>query len=79
MIVLTHDIKHRIRLANTPEKFATLLHELFMQASYGSKFHNLLGLASKMNEAAIETNDRQLFENIRSQLIDSLKFPILFL
>lgn len=79
MIVSTSQIRAEITVANTPQKLATVLHKWFMEAPDKSEFQNLIGLASKMNEAAIETNDDQLFENIRSQLIDSLKSPILFL
>lgn len=79
MIVSTEKIKWQIKLANTPEKMDTLLHELFMKAPYGSTFQNTIGLASQVNQICLENNDLELFRHLRHDLLNSFKFPILFL
>lgn len=79
MIVFTKHIRQQILEADTPVVLGVVLHDLFMQASYGSKMHNLLGLASNMNDVAHVTQNREMFENLKRQLIEAFKFPILFL
>ena len=50
-----------------------------MLSSYKSKFNNLIGLASTINETARDTMNDEMFNNLKTQLLDVLKWPIIWI
>ena len=76
MILLTKVWRERIGVANDPYALSIILHELFMLSSYKSKFNSLIGLASTINETARDTMNDEMFNNLKAQLLDVLKWPI---
>lgn len=79
MIIWTKIWRERINVACDPYALSVVLHDLFMICSYGSKLHNIIGAASKVNETAANLKDDALFNNIKKELLAVFKYPILFL
>lgn len=79
MILFTKVWRERIGVANDPYALSIILHELFMLSSYKSKFNNLIGLASTINETARDTMNDEMFNNLKAQMLDVLKWPIIWI
>lgn len=79
MIIWTKIWRERINIASDPFALSIVLHDLFIICSYGSKLHNIIGIASKVNQTAADWKDDALFNNVKKELLAVFKYPILFL